>query len=139
MKKSKLSLNELIHEGATVCFDWLDYLEESPPDLTFGLEQEFWNQDEFKRIQKLHLEAVDYIQDNKINGDQFDFDFKEEYLQNNHYLTLSIFGNKIEEIFFSNMDDSDIEHKFEEEDFYYNLEDIRVALDYAIKKLGDGE
>lgn len=135
MEKPKLPLNELIHEGATVCFDWVDYLDETPPDLTFGLNQDLWEKDKFEEVQKYHIDAVNYIKLNNLKSDDFGYDFKEEYLENKHYLILSFFGNKIDEIIFSEMSESQIQKRFSGEDFYYNLEDINLALDFTIKKL----
>ena len=40
MDKPKISLSELIHEGATVCFDWVSHFNETSPDLSFGLDKE---------------------------------------------------------------------------------------------------
>ena len=40
MNKPKVSLSKLIQEGATVCFDWVAYLTETSPDLSFGLDKE---------------------------------------------------------------------------------------------------
>jgi len=40
MDKPKISLSELIHEGATAFFDWVVYLNETSPNLSFGLDKE---------------------------------------------------------------------------------------------------
>ena len=135
MDKPKISLNELIHEGATVCFDWVAYLNETPPDLSFGLHKELWEPDKFQKIQKYFIDAVNYINFNKLDSDEFGYDFQDKFFENKHYLTLSLFGNKIEEMFFADMDASEVQNQFKDEDFYYGLEEIKLALDFAAKKL----
>lgn len=139
MKKPKLPLNEIIHEGAMVCFDWVDYMNETPPDYTFGLDEMMWEEtgtlDMFEELQKMHKDAVKYIKDHKMDADDFDNDFQEKYLNNRQYLTLSILGNKIEHLLFSQMTDEQIRDSFVDSDIYYTLEELEEALEFAEDKL----
>lgn len=139
MEKPKLPLNEILHEGAMVCFDWVSYMDEIPPDYTFGLEESLWEEtntlDMFKELQKQHKDAVKYIRDHKMDSDDFDNEFQKKYLNNKQYLTLSIFGNKIEHLLFSQMTTEQIMDSFMDNDYYYTLEELEQAIEFAQDKL----
>jgi len=139
MGKSKLPLKEIVHEGATACFDWMDYLNEEPPDYSFGFDESLWEKDnkldEFKELQKYHIDAIEYIKTHEMDSREFDFEFQEEYLKNKHYLFLSILGNKIEYILFSQMTPKQLTNHFEGDDSYYTLENIKEAIEFVQKKL----
>ena|SRR5690554_5780267 len=139
MKKSKLTLNELIHDGAMYCFDWIGYLTEDPPDFSFGFDESLWKKsgeyEKFKELQKYHIDAVEYISKYKIKEDEFEFEFQEQYLNNKHYLALSIFGNKVEYFLFSHMTPKQIESRFADDESYYTLNDLKEAIEFAKNKL----
>lgn len=127
-KKKRTSRKRIIGAGALCCFDFYDYYKANPDDDSFG-----WTTGNDKMI-SLTKETVEYIEENDLSIDDFNSNF-EELLEDEHFLKLSILGNKIEYEALKDYSEEELESHFEGSEDYYTPEDLMEVIDYLESKI----
>lgn len=121
----------IIHGGVLACFDPHD---EEPDANTYG-----WSKDikHLNEIVALTREILSYIAKYKLSKSSFEKEFREDLLDNKHYLKLSILGNKIEYLCLKDKTERELNEYFKGFDEYYTAQDVKRVIDFLESLLNE--